>query len=63
MPKTEHLVGIGEDFSQRIHESLLSIRDDNLRRRDLIDGKDVVESLKSPRIIRLSFFREKTEGD
>ena len=63
MQYTEHLVGIGEDFSQRIHESLLSIRDDNLRRRDLIDGKDVVESLKSPRIIRLSFFSKKTEGN
>ena len=28
----------------------------------MIDGKDVVESLKSPRIISLSFFSEKTEG-
>jgi len=63
MPKAEHLVGIREDFSQRVHESLLSIRDDDLRRRDLVNGKNVVERLKCPRVIGLGFFGEETEGD
>ena len=63
MPKAEHLVGIWEDFSQRVHESLLSICDDNLRRRDFVNGKNVVERLKCPRVIGLGFFGEETEGD
>ena len=63
MPNAEHLVGIREDFSQRVHESLLSIRDNNLRRRDLVNGKNVVERLKCSRVIGLGFFGEETEGD
>ena len=29
---------------------------------DLMDGKDVVDILKSPRIVRLGFFGKETEG-
>ena len=63
MPKAEHLIGIREDFSQRVHESLLSIRDNDLRRRDLVNGKNVAERLKCPRVIGLGFFGKETEGD
>ena len=63
MPKAEHLVGIREDFSQRVHESLLSIHDDDLRRRDGVNGKNMVERFECPRIIRLGFFGKKTEGN
>jgi len=63
MPKAEHLIGIREDFSQRVHESLLSIRDDDLRRRDGVNGKNIVERFECPRVIGLGFFGEETEGD
>ena len=61
MPQKEHLVGIGKDFSQRAHESLLSISYENLRGRNSMHGKDVVESLQIPRITGLAFFGKETE--
>ena len=53
---------INEDFSQSAHESLLSISDEDLRGRYLMDGKDVAESLESPRIRRLGFFGKEKEA-
>jgi len=50
-----------ERFSQRAHESLLSISYENLRGRNSMHGKDVVESLKIPRLTGLAFFGKETE--